>query len=250
MEIRYCPRCGEQRWPEARFCGICGFDYLALGSADATTGPSIESAIAEPDPVAFAHGATMGDSDPFTAVSAQVHASDVPGEPEVGWSLAADPDWATTAWPGTERLVAAQGSAGRIRRAASLVFAFGGAVLIGVATAAILLGLPRPSNGFTPVSSLQDLIARPADYVPLFAALGAAGVALIVAGLFAARIVKPALTVVALLAAGVVAEAVAMALIDRIGYDATGTVLPGPVILITGGSSILAAAFVGALIRD
>ncbi|MEK6721235.1 MAG: zinc ribbon domain-containing protein [Chloroflexota bacterium] len=235
MGVRFCPRCGTQRWPEARFCSGCGFTY---GDLEPTT--TATDATPQPGPAEAPGSPTPG--------------SRAPGSPEVGSPEAdgsrSDSGWTGPGWSNQELIDAIHASNGRTRRLASLSFALGGMILVSVATVAAAFGLPRPASGFIPLSTLQDAFARPADYVPLVVALAAATVGLAVAELFASRTVKPAVAVRVLLIAGLIVGGVGVALLGRIGYDAAGAILPGPIVLISGAAATLSAALVTAVIRD
>jgi hypothetical protein len=250
MEVRYCPRCGERRFPDARFCGVCGFEYVGLGVPEAAANPPIEPSVAPPDAAVVADEAPVIGLDAGAGLSAEPDASEALEERASGPSYGTYPSWTEDAWLSPELPDVTPTSAGPGRRLASLVFALGGTILVGVAVTAVSLGLPRAASAFAPVSSLQDLAARPADAALLAAALGAAAIALVVAALFGARIIRPVVAVIVLFGAGIAAEAAGIGLLGRIAYDASGAVLPGPVVWIGGAAAIVSAAFVAAVIRD
>ena len=234
MGVRFCPRCGTQRWPEARFCGGCGFTYGDLE-------PTTTATDATPPP---------GPAEPEQAVaSAHATVREAPGAPEADGSRS-ESGWTGPGWSNQELIDAIHASDGRTRRLASLSFASGGMILVSVAAVAAAFGLPRPASGFIPLGTLQDVFARPADYIPLVVALGAATVGLAVAELFASRTVRPTVAVAVLLIAGLTAGGVGVALLGRIGWDAAGAILPGPILLISGAAATLSAALVTAVIRD
>lgn len=217
MDVRFCPRCGTERLAEARFCSACGFPYDALERTEAAVG-GVAPAIAQ-DP-------TPADG---PAVEARLT------EP---------------VWSDEDLIRAIHASEGGTRRAASVYFASVGMLLVSAAAVSTALGVPRPASAFSPLRSLEDLIARPADSIALTVALGAAVVGLVVAQRFASRTIRLATAVVILLVAGFIAGGVAIGLAGRIAYDVAGAILPGPILLISGAAAILSAALMAAVIRD
>ncbi len=239
MEVRFCPRCGTQRWPEARFCSACGFTYGGLEPTAAATDATAQPGAAEPEQPSVAFDAPLA----IEAGGPDLDSAEGDGSrSELGWT---EPGWSNQ-----DLIDAIHASTGRTRRLASLSFALGGMILVSVAAVAAAFGLPRPASEFIPLSALQDVFARPADYVPLVVAVGAATVGLAVAELFASRTVRPAVAVRVLLIAGLTVGGVGVVLLGRIGYDAAGAILPGPIVLISGAAATLSAALVTAVIRD
>lgn len=253
MDIRYCPRCGEARWPDARFCRACGFAYESVEPGSRTT------------PAPADHGTHVGgprlDSAPWSAAQPvaidpeanEPGAREFTGYPEVA-GLSEVPDalngWADAGWPEPAQSSVATSTGWPARHLAGLAFAMLGAALITAGSTAIILGLPRAATGLVPLDSILDLQARLTELAPLLGSVAAGLVALVVAVLFAARLLRPAWATGLFIVLGVTADAAIVVSLDRVAYDAAGSVLPGPIVAIAGGGAILAAALVCALIRD
>ncbi len=94
------------------------------------------------------------------------------------------------------------------------------------------------------------MTGQPLDYVPLLvvAALVVIALASVAAWTRDLADAGPALTMTAAAGIGVIVLAILTA--GRLGYDAGGGVLPAVSLVVAGGASILAAALVGAWIRE
>jgi hypothetical protein len=223
MGVRFCPRCGASRLPAAMFCGGCGFGFATVDATvtDATAAASTPAAPATP-PTAL-------------------QAPEPPGPP-VPAPLVRLPDTGSTAAGG------GPDRAGSRRRAVN-AFVRAGAVLAGIGIILPLLGAPQPAAGLAPIGS-GALAAQPLAYTPLVAVAVVVAVALASVAAWTHGRIDTAPALVTTAAAGVGVLVLAFGSAGRLGYDAVGGVLPAVSLLAAGGASVLAAALVGATIRE
>jgi zinc-ribbon domain len=226
MEVRFCPRCGASRLSGAMFCGACG---LSLGTLDS------DSADAVAPPAATAPPAQPAVAVPIPeAATAKAPSASPPATPPV-------------TQPGN---LSATASLGRVRARRRVVNGFvrGGALLAAVGILLPLLGAPRPATGLAPIGS--TVMGQPLDYVPLVGIVALVVIALACVAAWTRDLLDagPALATTATAGFGVIVLAVLSA--GRLGYDAGGGVLPAVSLVVAGGASIIAAALVGAMIRE
>jgi hypothetical protein len=109
--------------------------------------------------------------------------------------------------------------------------------------------VPHPATGLVPIGSGTEG-SQAFAYVPLVvvAALVAVALACVAAWTRDAIEAGPALTVTGM--AGTCVIVLAVMASGNLGYDTAGDVLPAVSLVVAGGASMLAAALVGALIRE
>lgn len=251
MEVRFCPRCGASRLPGAMFCGACG---LGFGTLE----PDAPDAVAPADvpviPVVAAATPVVAAASPVVTAATPVIVIPTPPAPPANPSAPrARPAAAPTPppSPSATRAPSATMSLGRVRsrRRAVNGFVRVGALLAAIGILLPLLGAPRPATGLAPLGS-GAMTGQPLDYVPLLAVGVLVVIALTSVAAWTRDLIDagPALTITAFAGIGMIVLAVLTA--GRLGYDAGGGVLPAVSLVVAGGTSILASALVGAMIRE
>jgi hypothetical protein len=226
MGVRFCPRCGAPRLPAAMVCGTCG---LGFARVDAT--------------VADARVADSTLANPATGPGLR-QAPEPPGPPDPPVPVP------LVRLPATGSPAATEGADGAgARRRAVNAFVRAGAVLAGIGIVLPLVGMPQPATGLAPIGS-GALAAQPLAYTPLVAVAVVVAVALAMVAAWTHDRIDTAPALVTTAAAGVGVLVLAVGCAGRLGYDAAGDVLPSVSLLAAGGASVLAAALVGATIRE
>jgi hypothetical protein len=138
----------------------------------------------------------------------------------------------------------------RAARISGTAFVVGGAIVVVIGVASILLGTPNAAHDLTPIDSPADLVARFGQVAPLLSAAIAAIVALVVAMMMAVRRLAPVAAAIELVVLGLAIVVCVGGAGGRVGHASDGAVLGSAVACLMGGTAVLAGAIVAVLGRE
>jgi hypothetical protein len=248
MEVRFCPQCGQPRWDNAMFCGSCGY---AFDAASGATGADVDggAAQAEPEPLVQIEvprdlprdlPPPMPDSgSPYGGAAADRFDADATAPYVYGGPAYAEP------YPEGE-LVGPRGAGSQ----APFWLAVAGVAMVAAGASLVALAAPSPGANWAQLTLADALGPRAGDAAYL---LGAGLCSLVAAGSAAAAVagrLRPGLATVLLILAGAGGMACSAIAATGAGWNAAGAALPGPVLMLSGGSTAFAAAVVGWLTRE
>jgi hypothetical protein len=287
MEIRFCSLCGTERWPGAVFCGGCGAvidtasaanavpaevpadpqpvgglaDPLEPWPAPVPVDPRVDPLDPEPQvaasPAAPWHVWTDGATTPVTndvAVGALADPPDVwtnvataPFDHPMPVPIAARAAAPIARQPGWQR-----GERVATVRTSPIAVGFVALGMVLVATGCLLVaaGIPAPGVAYAPLTSGDLLGTRLPEAAAVGAALVSAAAALLVAVLGVRGAIGPGVATGLLLVFGAAGIGLGILAASSAGWTAAGDVLPGPILMITGGAAALAAAVGGWIARE
>ncbi|MGD0861867.1 MAG: hypothetical protein ABSA21_03805 [Candidatus Limnocylindrales bacterium] len=143
-----------------------------------------------------------------------------------------------------------RGRDGQPARLSAVAFGALGTGLVTGGVVSIAAGIPHRAYDMAPLSGPADLVGRLGEISPLVAAALAALVVASVVVLLGARRLRAASAAAELLVLGVALEVCVIGASGRIGYAADGSVLLAGVACISGGSAVIAAGLLAALVRE
>jgi N-acetylneuraminic acid mutarotase len=266
MSARFCPRCGFDRWPDAQFCGGCGFDFGRLapepepaGAGQPLEPPEQGRAAVEFEPP-FAVEPKPSEptvaAAPKSAFQPAAQAEPGPGELEPESEMGLN----TQIWPEPEPALAPPFSypepgQASVRgpehdgvRGTAAAFAIVGSAFVVLGIAFVVLALPQATPGLRPPTNLDDLVHRPADFVPIGVALLSALFALFAAAAFSARWIGAVFFGAMAFATGVATAMAVVVHADRLATGLNGQLLPSPVLSLGGSAALIVAALVAAVL--
>ena len=138
----------------------------------------------------------------------------------------------------------------RVARLSAVVFGTVGAGLVLAGVVSIATGIPHRAHNMAPLAGPPDVGGRLGEISPLLAATMAALVVAWVVLMMATRRLRPSTSAAELIVLGAAIVVCIVGAIGRIGYAADGSVLLAGVACLTGGTAVVAAGVLAALVPE